>query len=170
MNWNKRTEMRWWFLLFVSIGGANSEIPMESLRKHLPDSTNQGKFAFWQDGRQDSVDPDLQLSTTGTKFFSVNCYFLCLRNVLRIWNLVCFACKYKASLYYLEYLFEVSAPPAPPRARQRTGESQPGLKTLFWWEISRENKRIHCVFCICIVLTVRSQWFQMAYYTNSSNY
>ena len=106
----------------------------------------------------------------GQKLFSVNCYFLCLRNVLRIWNLVCFACKYKASLYYLEYLFEVSAPPAPPRARQRTGESQPGLKTLFWWEISRENKRIHCVFCICIVLTVRSQWFQMAYYTNSSNY
>ena len=106
----------------------------------------------------------------GQKLFSVNCYFLCLRNVLRIWNLVCFACKYKASLYYLEYLFEVSAPPAPPRARQRTGESLPGLKTLFWWEISRENKRIHCVFCICIVLTVRSQWFQMAYYTNSSNY
>ena len=35
-------------MIFViySIDGANTEIPMESLRKHLPDSTNPGKFTF----------------------------------------------------------------------------------------------------------------------------
>ena len=51
-------------LLFISIGGENTEIPMESLRKHLPDSTNPGKF-------KESVDPDLR----GQKLFSVNSYF-----------------------------------------------------------------------------------------------